>query len=704
MTVSALLGCVKIVPSPFQQQEAGASDAAPPADAAIEADESGDALTGKVCTIDEDCDDEISCTFDACDTELRRCKNTPDDLSCQNGRYCDGQERCDPKLGCREGEPVTCSDIETCTIDKCVEQSATCEHVLRDMDGDGDPDYHCTGGSDCNDLDGSINSKAPEVCANKKDDNCDGQVDEEPCTVGKYDTCSEPLLLQSGKAELVAMAGAKLDYSGSCVPTGSYSVRDIVGAISVPAGSSMDLDVIAKVTQGATYTAVASQCADPASELGCAPGASSPSAGMVSRLLTRALPEGAYPVYVWTDGGAQDVLVSATLRPAQPAPTNETCASASPITPGAAVTAEILDCMRDLDTSCGAVAGDLVYKFETTEAHDVRVFASSADGVGNPVIGLRAEPCIDKSSELSCASGASPVVFVRSLPAGVYYVDVSASAPSMIQFTVMLFPPTVAPADESCASAPSMEPGKTLGVTLQDHTDDVKATCLGGAPDAAYALSLSELSDVLVVGRISQNDYGAVSLLLPQCEAADLVACAASSPSPVRTSAHALADGDYRVVIETQKGDPTQLTAFVRPAQAPVFVLFSETCGDAQPIGPQGGFFQGNTSNAAAHYAAGCDQAGGSAVGAPDQMLKLELSAKKRVVFDMRGSDYRTLLNVRKGPACPGQELQNSCSVGYYDQRSYLDLILDAGQYWVQVDGFYGETGQWFLDVFVAEP
>jgi hypothetical protein len=121
-------------------------------------------------------------------------------------------------------------------------------------------------------------------------------------------------------------------------------------------------------------------------------------------------------------------------------------------------------------------------------------------------------------------------------------------------------------------------------------------------------------------------------------------------------------------------------------------------------IGPDGGFFQGNTSNAVANYGAGCDQAGGTAQGAPDQMLKLELTAQKRVVLDMRGSDYRTLLDVRKGPSCPGKELLYSCSVGYYEQRSYLDLILDAGQYWVQVDGFYGETGQWYLDVFITDP
>ncbi|HPB99810.1 MAG TPA: hypothetical protein PKW66_28070, partial [Polyangiaceae bacterium] len=143
--------------------------------------------------------------------------------------------------------------------------------------------------------------------------------------------------------------------------------------------------------------------------------------------------------------------------------------------------------------------------------------------------------------------------------------------------------------------------------------------------------------------------------------------------------------------------------AFVRPATAPTFIAFADTCEEAYPIPLQGGLFQGNTSNATAQYAAGCDQAGGAAAGASDQMLRLDLPGPRRVVFDMRGSSYRTLLNIRKGPACPGTEVLHGCSVGFYQQRSYLDLRLEKGTYYVQVDGFFGESGAWFLDVFIVE-
>jgi hypothetical protein len=133
-------------------------------------------------------------------------------------------------------------------------------------------------------------------------------------------------------------------------------------------------------------------------------------------------------------------------------------------------------------------------------------------------------------------------------------------------------------------------------------------------------------------------------------------------------------------------------------------VLFADTCEDAVSIPAEGGLLRGNTSNVGADFGAGCDQAGGPPTGGPDQMLRLELPAKKRVVFDMRGSAYRTLLDVRRGPSCPGTEMVGACTVGYYDQRSFLDLVLEPGTYWVQVDGFYGESGAWTLDVFTADP
>jgi hypothetical protein len=46
----------------------------------------------------------------------------------------------------------------------------------------------------------------------------------------------------------------------------------------------------------------------------------------------------------------------------------------------------------------------------------------------------------------------------------------------------------------------------------------------------------------------------------------------------------------------------------------------------------------------------------------------------------------------------------NACSAGVNSARSYLDLTLPSGEYFVQVDGFAREEGSWFLDVYLVDP
>ena len=48
--------------------------------------------------------------------------------------------------------------------------------------------------------------------------------------------------------------------------------------------------------------------------------------------------------------------------------------------------------------------------------------------------------------------------------------------------------------------------------------------------------------------------------------------------------------------------------------------------------------------------------------------------------------------------------MPKACAVGYGANKSYLDLSLDAGTYYLQVDGFSMESGAWFLDVRVVDP
>jgi hypothetical protein len=244
-------------------------------------------------------------------------------------------------------------------------------------------------------------------------------------------------------------------------------------------------------------------------------------------------------------------------------------------------------------------------------------------------------------------------------------------------------------------------PNEVKDVDLEHHVDDIQLGCAVGAPDAAYALTLASKSDVLLVLGISDQDRGSVSLVAPACSPTDpLLACTTSNATPVRAAAHGISAGEYRVVIESEFGSPTSVTALVRPASPASLVAFADTCDGAEPIPATGGFFEGNTANAADDFIASCDVGGSS--GAPDQLLSLHLDSPSRVVLDARGSSYAVIVDVREGATCPGEEVLKGCSAGYVRDRSFLDLDLPGGDYWVQIDGYAGASGAWVLDAFIA--
>lgn len=663
---------------------------------------------GGPCVEDAQCDDQIACTTDACDQSLQRCRFKRDDAPCQNTTFCDGAERCDQKLGCVAGEPVDCTDKNACTIDTCIESTKSCMSVPRDADGDGDPDGHC-GGKDCNDLDPNVSSLDPELCGNHVDDNCDGATDEPTCVTPEHDTCVDALEISAPGTYVMNSTGAALDYPTSCAPQGSM-LRDVVAAIIVPAGPPVDV-IVDAATAADVSLAMATLCGDASSEIACAPSFGG-SQGHVSRIRARSLgsPSGpmAYPLYVASGAAGGLISVGVDFVAPEPAPTNETCGTAAAIVPGTPITIDLAGVQPDVESACGYASGDVLYTFTLAAPADVDVYASSVDGFAIPAVSLRGAGCALATDEIACAASAAAHVFRHALPAGDYFVSLGASAPGLMSVAVEVSAPTAPPPDETCVTAPVLPHGVTVDVTFDKHQDDVSLGCFGPAIDAAYELDLTEPSDVLLVQRTSTGDSASVQLAEPACAGpADLIACSTGAKSPIVVSKRNVPAGGHRAVVESVLGKDQQLTAFVRKTGPALLVPFADACADAVSIPSQGGFLQGNTANANANFSAGCDNAGGPPNGADDQMLRLDLTTTKRVVFDMTGSTYATLLDVRQGPTCPGTEVPLGCSAAVGSataQRSYLDLTLDAGTYWVQVDGLGVDSGQWFLNVFVVDP
>jgi hypothetical protein len=658
----------------------------PPFDAGPDADPT----LGGPCVDDAQCDDKIACTYDRCDPVLERCRNIPDDSLCQDDSYCNGRERCVVGRGCAPGPVVTCQDGVSCTIDRCVEATKSCEHAVRDADGDGDPDDHCVAKADCDDTNPLVSSKVAEICNNGVDDNCDGRIDEQPCVNPAHDTCATALAVNAPGSYALPMAGAKRDYTASC--NAFLATRDVVVAVTIPAGPPKDLEAWATAPAMGLGVAIQSTCGQTGTELACS-GRFTASA----RARARSLAPGTYYVVVSTFSETT-VNLKIDFLDASTKPQNESCTAPAPLAPDVPVTVSLVDPSPDLASACGPGIGELTYAFTLAAKSDVRLFASRLNGTGEPIVGLRT--CAGPNDELRCRSTSAVPVYARGLDPGTYVATVSATTPMDVSLLLKTYPPTPAPADQTCASPPAAVVNDSESVDLTNHEDAIKDGCFAGAANGARALTLAQASDVMVIGRFAQNVSGSVSLDAPACDTGALMACALGQ-TPQRISKRNVPAGDYRVVISDTLGQVDQLTTLVRPTVPPTTVTGADGCANALTIPPTGGYFVGDTTNMAGDFDNACDAPGLPQGGAPDQVLRLDLAQPKRVVFNMDGSVYATILDIRTGATCPGQAVPNACYVGFTGARSFLDLQLRAGTYWIIVDGYNGQAGSWALDVRV---
>jgi hypothetical protein len=96
------------------------------------ADDGSVVVTDKPCSTAGECLDVFSCTLDVCDPVAHVCVHTLQDAICDDGVWCNGEERCDVKAGC-VGSSRDCNDGIACTADSCDEGKKQCAHAPDDM-------------------------------------------------------------------------------------------------------------------------------------------------------------------------------------------------------------------------------------------------------------------------------------------------------------------------------------------------------------------------------------------------------------------------------------------------------------------------------------------------------------------------------------------------------------------------------------------
>jgi hypothetical protein len=671
------------VPSPFGPGAGGAGGEGGLQGSAgfkldIDAGTKPDPTLGGPCEDDGQCDDRVPCTQDRCDQELGRCRFEPDDGTCDDGIYCNGEERCDVRDGCVFGEPVACSDDSTCTIDVCVEETQSCRNDPRDADGDGDPTRHCDGG-DCDDNNPLVSSTVIEICGNHRDDDCDDAIDEADCATPEHDTCDDALEVSAAGFYDVDLTGTGLNYPSTCAAE-LEGFRDAVLLLVVPEGGPYDVDVTAKLDQGRLALGTEATCGDLQS-VTCESSLISPLGASVGRRILRGVTAGSYPLYLAADVEAT-ALVQVDFRAAEPM-TGDLCETAPALVAGAEpLLFRLPGYAEDFASACGPQTGDAFVTFTLEQNSDVTVIAETQSGLGLPVLALLDAGC---DSELTCRLAQPGRLFERDLPAGTYFVSLAATGFDDVSVRLETGAVSAAPPGEGCGDAQPLVSGVESLINLSIHEDAVDPGCLVGAPDSTFGFVLEEKRDIALIGRFSEGDLGAVSIADLTCSH-DLTC--SSGLGTQRAQRYGLPAGSYRAVIESAYGNPVGLSWFDRPALATVHVPFADDCESLVSVAEVGGRFSGNTSNAFADFSAGCDVGGQDEGGAPDQMLELHLSEPRRVIFDMQGSSYETMLSIREGKFCPGVDARAEatwiwiCKRGTTSSRSTATTVLQVRGNW----------------------
>jgi len=635
------------------------------------------------CETASDCDDGVACTREICD-DRGICQFIVDRASCDDGIFCNGLEICDPIEGCRPGPIETCSDGDVCTIDACDEEAKLCRRSPRDFDEDGEADWFCEGGTDCDDRDPGRGSTIAEVCDDEIDNDCDEQVDEADCGRPRHDVCEDALDVSGGGFFELSSEGASPDYAIECAPSGR---RDLVLTFTLDEPKSV---TVRAEGRSLTYVALRTACDDRSSEQQCA-------GGFPGQIRARSLDPGTYFVLVADIGG--DLGIEVLIDDPVPPPANERCDAPLDVSAGGSFAGTFVDVADDLSTSCGSGgAPDLTYVFTTTEERDVLLSALTASGDS---LGLSVgTACGDPATELRCVRGAPAGLRLHQLPAGTYYVVVEGSSSREADFTldVSFEAPTPAPMGDNCANPIPIAPGDEVTGSLADKQDDLAISCGFFFRDVVYELNLSERSDVTVEADAG-GDFMYASIRSACTDEATQLRCV--SGNPARARLRSLAAGTYYIIAESFSGTGYTLRVDASPPTVPVEVSGNSTCATAHRIPATGGLFHGDTGPLLNDYET---RSCGAMARSHDAAFELTLTERKRVVASTEGSAYDTVLHRHAGACASGGEAACDDDGGELSS-SLLDEELDPGTYYYIVDGWgASNNGEYFFEVLVTDP
>lgn len=638
------------------------------------------------CSTAADCDDHIGCTHDSCLAGVMICSHTADHARCDDGIFCNGSEMCDFTMDCvHVTTHETCDDGNVCTLDHCLETARMCEHLPRDLDMDGDPDFNCTGGTDCDDRDPTRSGLAPELCADFIDNDCDDMVDEAGCGRPPHDACDDPLAITASGVTILHAGGATADYTSSC----TSSRPDIVATLTltephdVSITGAGDFDVVTLFLR--------TTCLDAATEIDC-------DNGYPGILRRRAMPAGTYYLIVQSGG---DVTLDVELTDPTTPPTNETCTAPIVMPPtGGHYTGSFVDVHDDVSLSCNFGGGDLVYQIDLAAESDLAVTLTSPQS--QYVYWSVRSSCATTSSELRCQGGTPADGTLHQLPAGTYFVVIEGPSYAEVDYALTVGVTASSPPvhGDTCTDPIALALGIPYTGSLSGAEDDINTSCGYFYRDLVHSFTLTGTSDLDI-----EIDAGVSYVNASLRTVCDNGGTQLSCPTGGPLSSHMrnVPAGDYFVVLEGGRAGAYTITvSATTPPTVPTPATGNQSCATATVI-PEatGGFWSGTTVGMLNDYSPSICAISGGTPTAPDVTFRLDLSAQSRVFATTEGSSFSTVLYRYTGTCRSGSESACNDWSGAGGTGQLVEM-LDVGTYFYVIDGFDAAAGNYEFQVFVT--
>ena len=488
-------------------------------------------------------------------------------------------------------------------------------------------------------------------------------------------TCEAPIPLAAGTVTGSTTRGEQRN-AGTCEQSDS---RELVYQLDVAQRARVVIEVEARF-DSVLYVRK-DDCGDPNAEIDCSDDAPDRTHSRIERVFE----PGRY--FVFVDGYSHDAgSFKMTVTMTDVLAVSEVCRRAGLLalgTPGDGTTAAMAN---DATASCGggAEGADSPWRIDLPTRSRLRIVEHSEDVT--PVVHLR-RSCTDEQSEVACGdsgSSAGDAVLVGVFDSGEYTAFADAhdrDAAGRYSLRADVQPPSGSGVGgDGCGDAALLGTGANVAGDTFAARDDVAGSCGGlGAPDVVYRLDVTRRSRFVATLQAEESPH----LLIAWRRCGDRSAEVACG----RDIDEVLSPDTYFVAVD---GRSEQSFGRFSLAWSLQDLSGQGAACAAAPLLANGSTVTGSTAGAGDKFAASCAGSDGATSG-PDRIYRFVLSKRSRVRVVVTATSFNAVLALRKscadasgGPRASEVVCESDSDVG---QRTAIERTLEAGTYWVVVDG-----------------